>query len=152
MVNIHSRPIVMFLAFALLSACAMQRAQDADAARQRMVGMTKEQVFACMGLAKRKGMEGNLEIWAYDSGNGRVDRSRSATTLSRRGRSSGDFFDSLGEAVTFSDDISEKRYCVVQVVMRENRVIKVNYSGPSGGFLAGDEQCAYAVRNCLTQP
>ena len=53
----------------LLSGCAIQRAQAQDA-RAQMVGMSKEQVLACMGAPVNKAAEGMTEVWAYNSGNG----------------------------------------------------------------------------------
>ena len=35
-----------------------------------MVGMSKEQVLACMGAPVNKATEGMTEVWAYNSGNG----------------------------------------------------------------------------------
>ena len=54
----------------LLAGCALQRSQVAQEARASMVGMTKEQVFTCMGPAPTKASEGATEIWSYPSGNG----------------------------------------------------------------------------------
>lgn len=143
-------PYLTVLALFMLSGCAFQRSEDALTARQRMVGMTKEQVFACMGLPKRKGIEGNTEIWAYTSGNNRTDSSRLSTSLSRKQNSGSDsLWDDLGSSLTLTETTRESRYCIVQVVLSDNLVKAVNYSGPSGGFLTNDEQCAYAVRNCL---
>ncbi len=139
--------IALFLLF--VSACAVQRAQDSETAQQLMLGMTKEQVFACMGIPKRKGKEGGLEVWAYDSGNGRIERTRTVTSFNRRGRPTGNFWDALGESLSFGGDVSERRFCAVHVIFEKSLVKRVNYSGPTGGFLTEDEQCAYAVRNCL---
>jgi hypothetical protein len=130
---------ILAVALLLLPACAMQRAEDAATAKRRLAGLTKEQVFACMGLPKRKGMEGGTEIWLYRSGNDRTQKNRAGTS-----------FDSLGATFGFSEDVTERRYCNIQIVMREGVVRTVHYTGPTGGFLTDDEQCAYAVRNCLT--
>jgi hypothetical protein len=54
----------------VLSACAMQRAQVASDAQNKMVGRSKEQVLACMGPPVNKAAEGATEVWSYDSGNG----------------------------------------------------------------------------------
>ena len=34
------------------------------------------------------------------------------------------------------------------VTMRDGRVNRVNYSGPTEGLLTPDEQCAFAVQHC----
>jgi hypothetical protein len=59
-------PIVIGLA---LTACALQRAQIANDAGRNMVGLSKEQVLACMGPPLNKGAEGETEVWSYNSGN-----------------------------------------------------------------------------------
>jgi hypothetical protein len=38
-----------------------------------MVGLSKEQVLACMGPPATKAAEGAAEVWSYASGNGRTD-------------------------------------------------------------------------------
>jgi outer membrane protein assembly factor BamE (lipoprotein component of BamABCDE complex) len=43
---------------AALCGCAFQRAEIAQDARAQMVGMTKEQVLACMGAPATKAAEG----------------------------------------------------------------------------------------------
>lgn len=121
----------------------MQRAEDAAVAKRQLVGLTKEQVFTCMGLPQRKGVVGDTEVWSYNSGNGRTDKTRSSTSLNDAS------LGSLSAAIGLGSEVSEKRYCVVQIVMKAERVQAVHYSGPTGGFLTDDEQCAFAVRNCL---
>ncbi len=134
----------------LLTACAMQRAQDAETAQKNMVGMSKEQVFACMGIPKRKGKQDNTEIWLYKSGNDRTEKSKGSGTLSGSKAISGStLVDALTASIYDESEVKEKRYCLVQVVFKDNSVQIVRYSGPTGGFLTEDEQCAYATRNCL---
>jgi len=53
-----------------------------------------------------------------------------------------------GPMVT-GDTVATMRFCNAQVVMQGGRVTRLNYTGPSGGFLAPGEQCAFAVRNCV---
>lgn len=136
-----------FLFCLLLAACAMQRAKDAETAQAHMVGMPKEQVFACMGIPTRKASEGATEIWLYKSGNERMEKNKTTSTLS--GKNDNSLFDALTTSLEMEDEVREKRFCLIQIVMKEGRVATVNYSGPTGGFLTEDEQCAYAVRNCL---
>jgi hypothetical protein len=62
--------IVALGAAVLVAGCAIQRAQEAQDARAQMVGMSKEQVLACMGAPVNKAAEGMTEVWAYNSGNG----------------------------------------------------------------------------------
>ncbi|MGX4804865.1 hypothetical protein [Bradyrhizobium guangdongense] len=57
---------------ATLAGCAIQRAEIAQDARAKMVGMPKEQVLACMGVPVSKASEGATEVWTYNSSNGAV--------------------------------------------------------------------------------
>jgi hypothetical protein len=59
-------PIIICFA---LTACAIQRSQTANEARNNMIGLSKEQVLACMGPPLSKGAEGETEVWSYNSGN-----------------------------------------------------------------------------------
>jgi hypothetical protein len=144
------RSAALALPLLALTACAMQRAQDAEEAQRRMIGLTKERVFACMGIPNRKATEGNIEIWSYKSGNEHRETSSHRTTFSaKRYVSDDDVTDVFGSSFGLGDSVSEKRFCTVQIVMTDGKVEAVHYNGPTGGFLTDDEQCAYAVRNCL---
>jgi hypothetical protein len=115
---------------AALAGCAIQRAQIAQEARAQMVGMSKEQVLACMGPPANKAAEGQTEVWSYNSGNGTVIASGSASYGSFSGTSS-------------------RRFCQINVVMSGPAVSAVNYQGPTGGLITAGEQCAYAVDACV---
>jgi hypothetical protein len=92
------RGIVLALTAIVLSACAIQRAQEAQDAHTQMVGMSKEQVLACMGPAINKAAEGGTEVWTYNSGN--------RMTISGGSVSGGSF-----------SATSSSRFCTVNVVM-----------------------------------
>jgi hypothetical protein len=108
------------------ASCSFQRAQVASDAQTAMVGMSKEQVLACMGPPMNKAAEGATEVWSYASGNGETD------VAAGRGWA-----------------VASKRFCTVNVTMASGRVSRINYVGPSGGLLTGGEQCAYVISNCL---
>jgi hypothetical protein len=114
-----------------LAGCAIQRAQTAQDARVQMVGLSKEQVLACMGAPASKASEGATEVWGYNSGNGMTVASAS--------------FDRYGGTA-----VSSNRFCNINIVMAAGRVTAVNYTGPTGGLLTAGEQCAYAVEACVT--
>lgn len=141
MLQTITRSAFFLLTMGVLSACAMQRAADAETAQKQMIGISKEQVFACMGIPKRKATEGNTEIWAYKSTSGWTGKSSASTATS--------WTDRIGAAFTLEDQVKEKRFCTVQIVMTDGRVKAVRYNGPTGGFMTEDEQCAYAIRNCI---
>jgi hypothetical protein len=97
---------------AALGGCAFQRAQIAQDARAQMVGLSKEQVLACMGAPANKAAEGATEVWGYTSGNGMTVASAS--------------YDRYGGTA-----VASSRFCNVNVVMASGRVTAVNYTGPT---------------------
>jgi outer membrane protein assembly factor BamE (lipoprotein component of BamABCDE complex) len=116
----------------MLASCAIQRAEIAQDARAQMVGMSKEQVLACMGAPGNKAAEGATEVWGYASGNGMTVATAS--------------YDRFGGTA-----VSSNRFCNVNIVFGSGQVSAVNYTGPTGGLLTAGEQCAYAVSSCLKQ-
>jgi outer membrane protein assembly factor BamE (lipoprotein component of BamABCDE complex) len=52
---------------ACLASCAIQRAEIASEAQSKMIGLSKEQVLACMGAPVSKDTEGKIEVWSYGS-------------------------------------------------------------------------------------
>lgn len=110
----------------VLSACAIERAQVADNAQTKMVGLSKEQVLACMGPPANQGTVGATEVWSYNSGNGFAAAS-------------------YGNGLA----VSSSRHCTVNVTMTNGYVSAVNYLGPTGGLLSANEQCAFAVAACV---
>ncbi len=112
-----------------LTGCAIQRSLIAADAKTTMVGMTKEQILACMGPPVAKATEGATEVWSYASGNAQTDVSMTGG----RGWATG---------------TSTQRFCTVNVTMSEGRVSRINYVGPTGGLLTAGEQCAFALQNC----
>jgi hypothetical protein len=133
-----------------VAACSIQRAEIATEAKNKMVGLTKEQVLACMGPPAARAAEGATEVWSYSSGN-----DRRMTTALGQSHTTASLYGSpgyaTGSASTLSSGlaVSSRRYCTVNVVMSEGRVSRVNYSGPTGGLLTRGEQCAFAVENCV---
>ncbi len=91
----------------MLCGCAFQRAQEAADARAQIVGLTKEQVFTCMGIPPQKAKEGAVEVWTYLSGNDQV--ARLEMPLRRRAATG--------------------RLCTVSIAFQQERVSRVNYVG-----------------------
>jgi hypothetical protein len=110
------------IGFALM-ACAVQRAQIANDAQSKMIGLSKEQILTCMGPPLNKAAEGGTEVWSYNSGN----------------------------SVTPTGD-GNGRYCTINIKMWNGRVGVVDYLGPSGGLLTPNEACAFAVEKCAGKP
>ncbi len=129
----------------ILSACAIERAQVAQDAQVKMVGLQKEQVLACMGPPAQKSAEGSTEVWSYNSGDGSTVTSSFA---SANAMVSGNRYAASGSGWGSGFAETSQKYCIINVVMTGGRVTQVNYSGPTGGPITGGEQCAFAVRNC----
>jgi hypothetical protein len=104
-------------------ACAIQRTQIANDAQSKMIGLSKEQILACMGPPLNKAAEGETEVWSYNSGNN----------------------------VTPTGD-GNGRYCTINIKMWNGRAGVVDYLGPSGGLLTPNEACAFAVEKCAAKP
>ncbi len=133
----------------VLASCAVQRAQVAQEAQDKMIGLRKDQVLACMGIPANKASEGATEVWSYNSGNGAVVASTFGSSTTNLAVNSGPGY-ATGNANTFGSGVgvSSRRFCTVNVVMTDGVVTKVNYAGPTGGLLTSGEQCAFAVQNC----
>jgi hypothetical protein len=138
------------LAVIMLAGCSIQRAQIAGEAQSNMVGLTKEQVLACMGPPVNRAAESATEVWSYNSGNERTQLStfgQSTTDASLYG--SGGYVSANASTISSGFGVATRRHCTVNVVMVAGRVVRVNYSGPTGGLLTSGEQCAFAVQNCV---
>jgi hypothetical protein len=113
----------------MLAGCSIQRAQVANEAQNKMIGLSKEQILACMGPPANRASEGATEVWSYNSGNGQTTAVVSGSQ-------------------TFATAISTQRFCTVNVAMTNGYVSAVNYLGPTGGLITAGEQCAFAVQGC----
>ncbi len=125
-----------------LSGCALQRSQQAQDAKQQMLGMSKEAVLVCMGPPAQKTTEGATELWTYPSGNGQVDSSAMV---------------SGSQGFAFATGSASRRYCMVNIAFQGGKVSQINYTGATGSAGTGlltsqigtDEQCAFAIRACV---
>jgi hypothetical protein len=137
-----------------VTACSVQRAMVAQDAQGKLVGLTKEQVLACMGPPANRMAEGTTEVWSYNSGDGRTTTVATATAVSDVNATAsrfGNTTDVAGTATSsgFGTAVTRRRACTVNVTMTNGRVSHVNYLGPTGGLLTPGEQCAYAVQACV---
>jgi hypothetical protein len=65
----------------VVAACSVQRAMVAQDAQGKLVGLSKEQLLACMGPPATRMAEGATEVWSYNSGNGRTTTVANATAV-----------------------------------------------------------------------
>jgi hypothetical protein len=133
---------ILGIATLILAGCAIQRAQIASEAQEQMVGMSSEDVLACMGPPEIRDEEGETEVWAYNSG-GRTVGSGTSFGFGSGG------YSGFGVGVGVGSYNSVDLYCQVNVFMAEGRVSYITYEGPTGGLMTQGEQCAYAVENCV---
>lgn len=129
---------VLIAAFAL-SACvgeSLRRDSLAAKAKTRMIGMSKEDVLACMGPPKKKASEGTTDVWSYLSTDYHTYRPQDNIKVT--------------SYYTTKPAISERRFCTVNVVMKNNIVTALHYLGPMGtNFYNDKDQCGYAVAACV---
>ena len=134
----------------LVVGCAAERAIVAQDAQTKMIGLSKEQVLSCIGPPANKAAEGGTEVWTYNSGNGHTAVAAFSNTnavATAQGNSAG--ATAYGRSSGTSVAVASQRYCIINVVMSNGRVSRLNYSGPNGGLITGGEQCAFAIRNCV---
>jgi hypothetical protein len=143
------RIIALVICCCSIAACAVQRAQVANEAQSKMIGMSKEQVLACMGPPANKATEGATEVWSYNSGNGYTAVSTISSADTTASVTGGPGYAS-GNASTVGSEfgVAHRRFCAVNVTMVNGRVGRLNYVGSTGGLLTAGEQCAFAVQNC----
>ena len=111
------------------------RVETASRAQSEMIGLNKSEILACMGAPAAKETAGETEVWSYPSGGDAVHLS------------SGSAYASGGTAYGSAVTRTIQRYCVVDVVMQNGVVTRVNYQGRTGGWATEGEQCAFAVEN-----
>ncbi len=118
----------------------MQRSDDATLAKHQMLGLSREDVLACMGPPKKKAHDGQTEVWSYLSG----DRHGEHFGTSVRSTASSGY--------GLSSATHDSSFCTVNVVMKDGIVKNVTYNGPTSNlFYAPDSECGYAVANCVTR-
>jgi hypothetical protein len=120
----------------------------------KLVGLSKEQVLACMGPPGTRMAEGATEVWSYNSGDGRTTTVATATAVTDVNGSASRFGNTTDLSATatssgFGTAVTRQRGGTVNVTMTGGRVARVNYLGPTGGLLTPGEQCAYAVQACV---
>jgi hypothetical protein len=147
------RAAILSLALLAVAGCAFQRAQEADQAKHQMVGMSKEQVLACMGPPAQQQAAGATEVWAYPSGGSThsvaVANAYTSGSGAYSGTPTGGVYSGSSNTTALGSSSSFARYCVVDIVFSGDTVAAVNYQGRTGGLLTQGAECAYAVQNCI---
>jgi hypothetical protein len=117
----------------LVSACGYQRAQVAKDAPNLMMGMSKDQVLACMGQPANKSTAAGAEVWSYNSTDGSVEPMETGgeQNLASRMRA------------------PSPNLCTVNITLVSGRVSKLSYAGPDGEAMPANQRCAFALQNCI---
>ena len=110
---------------------AVQAAEVDQIAQQRMIGLSKKKIRACMGAPAHRVAIGSTDIWTYRSGAAAVEGFFQASGVN-------------GMASWFAPDSG----CNVNVVMTNARVSQINYAAPDGRPLPIGEHCDFAVERC----
>ena len=123
--------ILITIVMLWLNGCAntkFGRAEQAERAKTELLGKTKAEIMMCAGVPVRSEKVDNYEFITYLGGG------------------DSDVYET-GEIRTAS---IKKRYCEVTFAFQDGVVVKINYSGRTGGLVTKGEQCAFVVQNCLT--
>lgn len=143
--------LFVFISLLFLSACAVQRAEVAREAQDKMIGLSKERLLACMGVPAGKMTEGGTEVWSYNSGDGKQVSVATANTAGQfSAQRNGNSITGQSTSSTIGSRITTSRFCTINITFQEGAVSSVQYQGPTGGILTRGEQCAYAVENCTS--
>ena len=122
-------PIVFFA----LAAHAWEPEVD-QIAQQKMIGLSKKKIHACLGVPAKRVRIGSTDIWTYPIGLSHVESLFPAPALAMAPSSSAD-----------------TGACNVNIVMTNSAVTQVVYHNADGGELPLGRQCLFAVQNC-TEP
>jgi hypothetical protein len=118
--------------FALIGGAAAWEPEGDQIAQQKMIGLSKKKILACMGAPAHRLRVGATEIWTYPLGAAVVE--------------GGIFSPGLNGMASFFGGADA--FCNVNVVTTNGAASQVYYSAPDGGPLRLGEQCLFKVQNC----
>lgn len=119
--------VAAILALAALSACTTIPTR----ARHDMLGLSRADLVACAGVPDMQENRDGQEVLTY-----RQDQAVQGP------------FD-LETPFSFELSVGGHGTCRATVALREGRVVRVTYSGPSATLAGRDGACAGVVRGCL---
>jgi hypothetical protein len=120
----------------ILPGCAnnkFERSEVARTAQTQMIGMSRHDLLMCAGVPIREVKDGTTDFMAYSGGG---DSTAVATGVTN------------GSTSTILAS-SKHRYCEVTFVLDDDKIVKVEYAGRTGGYATSGEQCAFVVANCV---
>ena len=128
--------IILLAVLVLATGCTIHRANMAKRPKKEMIGMSKVNLLACAGAPMRSAVVHGVEYLTYAGGGDTVGYA--SAHPSGYGSYTGSYS-------------SHRRYCEVTFVLQNDAVVRINYSGRTGGLLTKGEQCAFVVENCLSE-
>jgi hypothetical protein len=114
----------------LTGACSIDRNKTAEQAETKLIGLSQDEIYRCAGVPHREATLGQTRYLTYEN----QLSSSNALTLPF-----------IGGGLTQGN----ANYCRATVTLENGRVSSVNYSGATGSFYAGLEQCSYIVAACV---
>lgn len=120
----------------LLGGCESARPEADQIAQQRMIGLSKQDLLACLGRPARRAAAGQAtEIWTYAGGQMRGRGPQWAIGLN-----------------TNLPPFASPGPCEVKAVMTNGRVSQVFYVDADGEALPIGQECLFAVERCVQAP
>ena len=127
------RLVMSSVMFALvLGGCAFQRGMEAEKAKTKLIGMTKQSFMQCAGEPWEMRSYGSTETLLYINNK----KYREGDTIP-------------GKVVYAMKSEIEGQYCEARVTISDGRVSAIRYSGQTGGPLTEGEACAPIIQGCL---
>ena len=130
--------VFVILSLLMVAGCSSsgQNLILAQDSRHLLVGLSADKITACMGRPQGRFTYGSTEVWQYNS------RGQNAGAANPQAPAN--------SPMSAGAPIVNGGYCVVNIAMSNREVQSVTYSGLTG-VLPQDEQCASAVKACLSQ-
>lgn len=133
--------LAVSLAALTLTACARDSVRQSQATAQALVGQPVATLAACLGAPDRSRRSGDDTIYSWIEGaDGGIDRRSTDDPTLPTGSSS-----RSGAAPVFS---AARRYCQLDLRVRDQRVIDATFSGESGSVYGRGGPCADLLRGC----
>jgi hypothetical protein len=127
------RLVMSSVMFALvLGGCAFKRSMEAENAKTKLIGMTKQAFIQCAGEPWEMRSYGATETLLYLNDK----KYRKGETIP-------------GKVVYAVKSEIEGQYCEARVAITDGRVSAIRYSGQTGGAFTGGEACAPIVQGCM---
>lgn len=143
--SIRRRPVQGMTALALLFGSALlglagcstvNTYSSVEQARTLLLGFSRDDVLMCAGFPNRKQVDGDNEIWSYESSENPGGASISTTPL---------FFGLANASINYSPGGS----CKVQMRFVDGKLQRVAYAGNNDSSTGRDTMCTPVVDDCV---